>query len=73
MKIVIATYEHRHGIDVFAFTSLEKAEACRETIARDNWDECGFSKDVEFNVDLYWDEMNDIGTEWFNYDWYEVE
>ena len=74
MKIVIATYEHRHGTDVFAFTNIEKAEACREAIARDNWDEFeDENKPDEFEADFYWDCMSEYGGEWFNYDWYEVE
>ena len=73
MKVVVATYEHRHGTDIQAFDSLEKAESWREEIARQYWDDLnGTDVPEEFEADYYWDAMSDYGGEWFNYEWYEV-
>ena len=73
MKVIVALYEHRHGTDVVVFDSEEKAEAWRAEIAEQYWDHCEFENDPAFNVDLYWDEMNEAGREWFSYEWYEVQ
>lgn len=74
MKVVIAMYEHRHGTDLRAFSSMEGVDAWREEIAREYWDELKGADDLpdEFNADFYWDWMSDYGDEWFTYDWYEV-
>lgn len=74
MKVVVATYEHKHGMDVAVFASMELAEAWRESIAREYWDELDEQdRPEEFDADFYWDEMSNYGFEWFNYDWYEVQ
>lgn len=74
MKVVVATYEHKHGTDIAVFDSLEKAEAWREDIAREYWDDFidHEGRPEEVDADWYWDTCNDYGCEWFDYDWYEV-
>lgn len=72
-QVVVALYEHEYGNDIGVFATLKGAEAWREEIARQYWGDCGFDEEVEFNADLYWDEMNTLGREWFSYKFYEVE
>ena len=73
MKVVVATYEHRHGTDIQVFDSLEKAEAWREDLASLYWNDLDEEPRPEtFDADYYWDAMSDYGGEWFNYEWYEV-
>jgi hypothetical protein len=58
MNVIVAIYEHKHGSDIRAFDSIEKAWAWKEEIARENWDE----SDGPFDELAYWDRAWD---EWF--------
>ena len=69
MKVWVAIYEHRHGHDIRTFDDAQKAEAWREEIAREYWDDLDLGG-LLFDVDVYWDNVQD---EWFNYNEYEVE
>lgn len=37
--IYVAVFEHRHGVDVSAFRTEDQAEALRQRIASDYWDQ----------------------------------
>lgn len=50
MNVIVAIYEHKYGTHIRAFDTLEKAEAWKEEIARENWDE----SDGEFDEIAYW-------------------
>ena len=69
MKVWVAIYEHEYGHDINVFDSPQKAEAWREEIAREYWDDLDLGG-LLFDVDVYWDNVQD---EWFNYNEYEVE
>ena len=70
-KVVVAIYEHRHGMDTRVFGLWGKAQAWKDVIGADNWyrvsedpqpeDPCG---------DEYFDLVNG---EWFNVEECEVE
>ena len=36
-KVVVAIYEHRHGMDIRVFYSWEQAQAWKDEIGADNW------------------------------------
>ena len=70
-KVVVAIYEHRHGMGTRVFDSWKKAQAWKDEIGADNWyrasddpqpeDACG---------DEYFDLVDD---EWFYVEECEVE
>ena len=64
MKVFITIWFHRHGEDVAAFSTREKAELCRQQVAVKNWDqEIGSKrrkpKDPTVLADTYFDIMGD--------------
>lgn len=66
MNVIVAIYEHRYGTNIRVFDTMEKAEAWKEEIARENWDE----SDGEFDEIAYWASAWD---EWFTCEEVEVE
>jgi hypothetical protein len=76
MKVIVATYEHRHGSDTRVFANAELAEAWRVELANEFWLE---QRDGDKPTDRaqmaneYWEMAGDNGSEFFNYDEFEVE
>jgi hypothetical protein len=71
MDVVVAIYEHRHGNDVAVFSTMEKAWAWAEEIAREYWGRIDpEERPAEFDAEFYWDYMN--GYECFSMCWREV-
>lgn len=64
--IYVAVFEHRHGVDVFVYRTEEQAEALRQRIASDYWEQempDGVERpdDPEEMADAYFGEMGDHG------------
>jgi hypothetical protein len=77
MKVIVATYEHRHGQDVRVFKTGEGASRWRQEIVRLWFHEaCAESKpgNDEEAADVYFSTMGERDKgEWFTTEEHEVE
>lgn len=68
-KVVVATFQHKHGSDVQVFASAELAEAWRQEVAACNWsngtDEA-MPSDPRAAADRYFEIGESIGDEFFS-------
>ena len=70
-KVLVAIYEHRHGMDIRVFDSWKKAQAWKDEIGADNWPRVSDDTQPE---DICGDEYFDlIHSEWFYVEECEVE
>ena len=70
-KVVVAIYEHRHGMDIRVFYSWEQAQAWKDEVGADNWYRVSDDPQPE---DACGDEYFDlIDGEWFYIEECEVE
>jgi hypothetical protein len=76
MKVVVATYEHRHGTDMRVFATYELANAWRVEIADRYWLEQRTGdkpSDRAAMADEFWNAAGEAGSEFFNHDTHDVE
>ena len=68
MQIFIATYQHKHGEDVRAFSSEAEAETWRQKLAAEYWTDImrgEIPADAGEAADDYFHRSGEIGDEWF--------
>jgi hypothetical protein len=68
MKVIVTNYEHRHGSDIAIYAKPEDAEAARQAVAEEWWDqEIGDipkPDDPKEMADEYFENMNELGEYW---------
>lgn len=75
MRVFVTVYEHRHGTDVYAFATAQRAELERQRIASEWWSDVfgdgeEMPDDPSEAADIYFDTVTD---EYFNVEECEVQ
>ena len=72
-KVIVATYEHRHGTDIRVFDSFEKAQVWKDEIGAEWWSEVSDDTQPEDPCACGDEYFERAEGEWFNVEECEVE